>query len=149
MSYDFAYACAYATLTPLQFLLTRGISWFPLRNWLTQAYATQGFAYASPLWHNSFNSHKRRFRKMLLLLGRKTNKTDARSFPAARVRVDLGSVEFEYYYSLFPFRSSYFVCTTCYSPTLNILLIHALQIKDSGEESCNATLVQEVDVEFC
>ena len=47
------------------FLLTRGICWFPLRNWLTQAHATQGFACASLLWHNSFNSHKGRFWKML------------------------------------------------------------------------------------
>ena len=58
MSYDNAYASAFALLTPLQFLLTRGICWFPLRDWLTQAYATQRFAYASLLWHNSFNSHE-------------------------------------------------------------------------------------------
>ena len=50
MSYHNADASAYATLTPLQFLLTRGICWFP---------------YASLLWHNSFNSHKGRFWKML------------------------------------------------------------------------------------
>ena len=40
------------------FFLTRGICWFPLRNWLTQAYVTQGFSYASLLWHKSFNSDK-------------------------------------------------------------------------------------------
>ena len=28
-----------------------GAYWFPLRNWLTQAYVTQGFSYASLLWH--------------------------------------------------------------------------------------------------
>ena len=60
----YAYASAYATLTPLQCLITRGICWFPLCNWLTQAYATLGFAYASSLWYNSFNSHKGRFSKM-------------------------------------------------------------------------------------
>ena len=52
-------------LTLLQFLLTWGICWFPLCNWLTQAYATQGFPYASLLWHNCFNSYKGRFWKML------------------------------------------------------------------------------------
>ncbi len=45
MSYD----SAYATLTPLQFLLPRGTCWFPLRNCLTQAYATQGFCLRKPL----------------------------------------------------------------------------------------------------
>ena len=59
------YVSTYATLAPLQFLLTRGICWLPLRNWLTQAYATQGFACTNLLWHNSFNSHKGRFWNML------------------------------------------------------------------------------------
>ena len=65
MSYENAYASAYATLSPLQFLPTRGICWFrfPLQNWITQASATQGFAYESLLWHNSFNSHKGRFER--------------------------------------------------------------------------------------
>ena len=40
-------ASAYATPAPLQFVLTQGICWFPLRNELTQADATKGFAYAS------------------------------------------------------------------------------------------------------
>ncbi len=49
----------------------QGICWFPLRNWLTQAYATQGFAtYGSLFWqnslHNFFNSHKGRFWNVLI-----------------------------------------------------------------------------------
>ena len=37
-----------------------------LRNWLTQACATKGFAYAGLLWHDSFNSHQGRLWKMLM-----------------------------------------------------------------------------------
>ena len=40
-----------------------------LRNWLTQACATKGFAYAGLLWHDSFNSHQGRLWKMLMLPG--------------------------------------------------------------------------------
>ena len=41
-----------------------------LRNCLTQACATKGFAYAGLLWHDSFNSHQGRLWKMLMLPGR-------------------------------------------------------------------------------
>ena len=37
-----------------------------LRNWLTQACARNGFAYAGLLWHDSFNSHQGRLWKMLM-----------------------------------------------------------------------------------